>query len=75
MIYGVLLALIQFLFLVHFKQAPDFWMKVESASSLHHIGMGYVGWYRGVVGELDDELDSNLDLSALRAHPLKAVQH
>lgn len=28
-----------------------------------------------VVGELDDELDSNLDLSALRAHPLKPVQH
>ena len=32
-------------------------------------------WCRGVVGELDEELDSNLDLSALRAHPLKAVQH
>ncbi|KAG0616285.1 hypothetical protein M758_5G103800 [Ceratodon purpureus] len=29
----------------------------------------------GVVGELDEELDSNLDLSALRAQPLKAVQH
>lgn len=29
----------------------------------------------GVVGELDEELDSNLDLTALRAHPLKAVQH
>ncbi|CAK9212217.1 unnamed protein product [Sphagnum jensenii] len=29
----------------------------------------------GVVGELDEELDSNLDLSSLRAHPLKAVQH
>jgi hypothetical protein len=35
----------------------------------------YVGWDRGVVGELDEELDSNLDLSALRAQPLKAVQH
>lgn len=32
-------------------------------------------WGRGVVGELDEELDSNLDLSSLRAHPLKAVQH
>lgn len=32
-------------------------------------------WHRGVVGELDEELDSNLDLSSLRAHPLKAVQH
>lgn len=29
----------------------------------------------GVVGELDEELDSQLDLSAVRAHPLKAVQH
>eukprot|EP00270_Netrium_digitus_P002462 TRINITY_DN1278_c0_g1_i1.p2 TRINITY_DN1278_c0_g1~~TRINITY_DN1278_c0_g1_i1.p2 ORF type:complete len:100 (-),score=7.12 TRINITY_DN1278_c0_g1_i1:240-539(-) len=28
-----------------------------------------------VVGELDDELDSNLDLSSVRAHPLKAVWH
>jgi U6 snRNA-associated Sm-like protein LSm8 len=32
-------------------------------------------WHRGVVGELDEELDSNLDLSSLRAHPLKPVQH
>ncbi|KAG6550026.1 hypothetical protein Mapa_008539 [Marchantia paleacea] len=29
----------------------------------------------GVVGELDEELDSNLDLSSLRAHPLKPVVH
>ncbi|CAJ2650237.1 unnamed protein product [Trifolium pratense] len=28
-----------------------------------------------VVGELDEELDSNLDLSKLRAHPLKPVIH
>ncbi|XP_057846724.1 sm-like protein LSM8 isoform X2 [Cryptomeria japonica] len=28
-----------------------------------------------VVGELDEELDSNLDLSKLRAHPLKPVAH
>ncbi|BBN16767.1 U6 snRNA-associated Sm-like protein LSm8 [Marchantia polymorpha subsp. ruderalis] len=28
-----------------------------------------------VVGELDEELDSNLDLSSLRAHPLKPVEH
>ncbi|XP_057839140.1 sm-like protein LSM8 isoform X2 [Cryptomeria japonica] len=28
-----------------------------------------------VVGELDEELDSNLDLSKLRAHPLKPVVH
>ncbi|PKI63308.1 hypothetical protein CRG98_016299 [Punica granatum] len=28
-----------------------------------------------VVGELDEELDSSLDLSKLRAHPLKPVVH
>ncbi|KAM0948191.1 hypothetical protein DsansV1_C07g0075691 [Dioscorea sansibarensis] len=28
-----------------------------------------------VVGELDEELDSSLDLSKLRAHPLKQVIH
>ncbi|VFQ93529.1 unnamed protein product [Cuscuta campestris] len=28
-----------------------------------------------VVGELDEELDASLDLSQLRAHPLKAVVH
>ncbi|KAF8398634.1 hypothetical protein HHK36_014489 [Tetracentron sinense] len=28
-----------------------------------------------IVGELDEELDSNLDLSKLRAHPLKPVIH
>eukprot|EP00897_Mesotaenium_endlicherianum_P010519 jgi/Mesen1/9496/ME000063S08942 len=28
-----------------------------------------------VVGELDEEIDSNLDLEALRAQPLKPVQH
>ncbi|KAH1210886.1 Sm-like protein LSM8 [Glycine max] len=28
-----------------------------------------------VVGELDEELDSSLDLSKLRAHPLKPVIH
>lgn len=30
---------------------------------------------RSVVGELDEELDSSLDLSKLRAHPLKPVIH
>ncbi|KAK7294635.1 hypothetical protein RJT34_17525 [Clitoria ternatea] len=29
----------------------------------------------GVVGELDEDLDSSLDLSKLRAHPLKPVIH
>ncbi|XP_010276287.1 PREDICTED: sm-like protein LSM8 [Nelumbo nucifera] len=28
-----------------------------------------------IVGELDEELDANLDLSKLRAHPLKPVIH
>ncbi|KAJ0047671.1 hypothetical protein Pint_16578 [Pistacia integerrima] len=28
-----------------------------------------------IVGELDEELDSSLDLSNLRAHPLKPVIH
>uniref|UniRef100_M1A5J0 U6 snRNA-associated Sm-like protein LSm8 n=1 Tax=Solanum tuberosum TaxID=4113 RepID=M1A5J0_SOLTU len=28
-----------------------------------------------VVGELDEDLDSNLDMSKLRAHPLKPVVH
>ncbi|EYU25647.1 hypothetical protein MIMGU_mgv1a016315mg [Erythranthe guttata] len=28
-----------------------------------------------IVGELDEELDASLDLSALRAHPLKPVIH
>ncbi|CAK9136417.1 unnamed protein product [Ilex paraguariensis] len=28
---------------------------------------------RSIVGELDEELDANLDLSKLRAHPLKPV--
>eukprot|EP00250_Pteridium_aquilinum_P024668 c29420_g1_i1 orf=495-788(-) len=28
-----------------------------------------------VVGELDEELDANLDLDSVRAHPLKPVQH
>ncbi|XP_010470448.1 PREDICTED: sm-like protein LSM8 isoform X2 [Camelina sativa] len=29
----------------------------------------------GVIGELDEELDASLDLSELRAHPLKPVVH
>ncbi|XP_018468348.1 sm-like protein LSM8 [Raphanus sativus] len=29
----------------------------------------------GVIGELDEELDASLDLSKLRAHPLKPVVH
>lgn len=33
------------------------------------------GHCRSVVGELDEELDSSLDLSKLRAHPLKPVIH
>ncbi|XP_057492239.1 sm-like protein LSM8 [Actinidia eriantha] len=28
-----------------------------------------------IVGELDEELDASLDLSKLRAHPLKPVIH
>ncbi|GFS39441.1 hypothetical protein Acr_00g0063020 [Actinidia rufa] len=28
-----------------------------------------------IVGELDEELDASLDLSELRAHPLKPVIH
>ncbi|CAK7330561.1 unnamed protein product [Dovyalis caffra] len=28
-----------------------------------------------IVGELDEELDAHLDLSSLRAHPLKPVIH
>ncbi|KAM0948195.1 hypothetical protein DsansV1_C07g0075731 [Dioscorea sansibarensis] len=31
--------------------------------------------FLSVVGELDEELDSSLDLSKLRAHPLKQVIH
>lgn len=30
---------------------------------------------RGVIGELDEELDASLDFSKLRAHPLKPVMH
>lgn len=30
---------------------------------------------RAVVGELDDDLDSNLDLTSLRAQPLKPIVH
>ncbi|OVA02864.1 Ribonucleoprotein LSM domain [Macleaya cordata] len=28
-----------------------------------------------IVGEVDEELDSNLDMSKLRAHPLKPIIH
>ncbi|EFJ34241.1 hypothetical protein SELMODRAFT_83281, partial [Selaginella moellendorffii] len=28
-----------------------------------------------VVGELDDEMESTLDLTAIKAHPLKPIQH
>jgi len=47
-----------------------------------HLNPSYVGlivfpfgFFRSVVGELDEELDSSLDLSQLRAHPLKPVIH
>jgi hypothetical protein len=30
---------------------------------------------RAVIGELDEELDSNLDLSQIMAAPLKAINH
>jgi len=42
----------------------------------HYLhALNYVWWFpfghcRSVVGELDEDLDSNLDLSKLRAHPL-----
>ena len=49
---------------------------------LSHPNPSYVGlivfpfgFCRSVVGELDEELDSSLDLSQLRAHPLKPVIH
>ncbi|EYU34224.1 hypothetical protein MIMGU_mgv1a024125mg [Erythranthe guttata] len=29
----------------------------------------------GIIGELDEELDASLDLSKLKAHPLKLVIH
>jgi U6 snRNA-associated Sm-like protein LSm8 len=34
-----------------------------------------VGEGRSVVGEVDEDLDARLDLSKLRAHPLKPVIH
>ncbi|KAG1346950.1 Sm-like protein LSM8 [Cocos nucifera] len=43
-----------------------FWIAVDSNSGIQ---------IRSVVGELDEELDANLDLSKLRAHPLKPVIH
>lgn len=32
-------------------------------------------YFRAIVGEMDESIDSRLDLSSLRAEPLNAVQH
>jgi len=31
--------------------------------------------YRGIIGELDEDLDAHIGLSQLRGHPLKPVIH
>ena len=32
-------------------------------------------YYRAVIGEFDDNLDAKIDLSSVRATPLKSVMH
>lgn len=32
-------------------------------------------FFRAIVGELDDEMDARLDLSAIRADPLSSIVH
>lgn len=31
--------------------------------------------YRAVIGELDEEVDARLDMSAIKAEPLNAIVH
>jgi hypothetical protein len=35
----------------------------------------YLLFSRAIVGELDDEIDSRLDLGSIKAEPLNAVTH
>ena len=37
--------------------------------------LSYCLCFRAVIGEIDDELDGNLDLPNIRAEPLNAVVH
>ncbi|WVY90279.1 hypothetical protein V8G54_035793 [Vigna mungo] len=51
---------------------------LESEEGVQQLVLGlYIirGDNISVVGELDEDLDSNLDLSKLRAHPLRPVIH
>ncbi|TXG74328.1 hypothetical protein EZV62_002907 [Acer yangbiense] len=60
--------------IVHYKGRQH----VKLSSHFHnyfHVIYISVGLKRSIVGELDEELDSHLDLSNLRAHPLKPVIH
>lgn len=50
-------------------------LSVRATSVVQRVTQAEIVLFRGVIGELDEELDQNLDLSALRAHPLKPVQH
>ncbi|KAL6320511.1 hypothetical protein AAG906_007590 [Vitis piasezkii] len=58
----------------HFNKKKKF----NPRSSVQQLVLGlYIirGDNISIVGELDEELDSSLDLSKLRAHPLKPVTH
>ncbi|KAK8939847.1 hypothetical protein KSP40_PGU010811 [Platanthera guangdongensis] len=57
------------------KEAAELTSKIEGVQQLV-LGLYIIrGDNISVVGELDEELDANLDLSKLRAHPLKPVIH
>ncbi|XP_020889692.1 sm-like protein LSM8 isoform X2 [Arabidopsis lyrata subsp. lyrata] len=52
-----------------------YWRFLEGVQQ-HVLGLYIIrGDNIGVIGELDEELDAGLDLSKLRAHPLKPVVH
>lgn len=35
----------------------------------------HYGYYRAVIGEIDEELDSEINLTEIRAEPLNTVVH
>lgn len=57
------------------SSGPKFSLSLLFFLSFLPLGTGCSVYFRSVVGELDEELDSSLDLSKLRAHPLKPVIH
>lgn len=57
------------------RTASDSLTSLTVSSFFASLAACRVSSRRAVIGELDEDLDSNLDLSQIMAPPLKAIAH